>query len=185
MLILIRTRRAATVALFAVAMALTPSVQAAVSIEYSVKAAYLAKFGIFVQWPTRAFDTPQSPVVLCVVGNDPFGAVLDKMAEGQHVGERPIIIRRLKAVAGDSGCSILFAGGSQDQSVDATLKAVTGSGVLTVTDNAREGGTAGIVDFVVQDGRVRFTIDDQAAARNGIVVSSHLLSLALSVKPRI
>ncbi len=167
------------------AMAFASGAAAASSVEYSVKAAYLVKLGIFVQWPKSAFDSPQSPVVLCVVGADPFGDLLDKMVEGQHIGERSIVVRRAKNVPRNSGCDILFAGGSDTQSIVDTLETVKGTNVLTVTDNVREGGASGIVDFIVQDGRVRFTIDDRAAAQNGIVVSSHLLGLAVAVKPRI
>ncbi len=156
----------------------------AASAEYSVKAAYLVKLGIFVQWPKTAFDSPQSPVVLCVAGADPFGSLLDKMVEGQHIGERAIVVRRLKTVARNSGCTILFVAGSDEQSVDDALAAVSGTGVLTVAENQHDGAAAPIVDFVIQDGRVRFTIDDRAAAQNGISVSSHLLDLALSVKAR-
>jgi hypothetical protein len=157
---------------------------AAASVEYSVKAAYLVKLGIFVEWPRTTFDSPQSPVVLCIAGADPFGNVLDKMVEGQHIGERAIVVRRLKAVSRNSGCEILIAGGSDEQSVNEALDAVSGAGVLTVVENRQEGGASAIVDFVIQDGRVRFLIDDRAAAQNGIVVSSHLLDLALSVKAR-
>ena len=180
MALLIPARALAAIILAIASMALGAG--GPVSMEYSVKAAYLAKLGIFVQWPRSAFDTPQSPVVLCVAGADPFGDTLDKMVEGQRVGERLIVVRRLKTVARGSGCAILYVGGSDEQSVGQALAAVNGTGVLTVTDNARD--AAAIVDFVNQDGRVRFTIDDQAAAQNGIVVSSHLLGLALSVKPR-
>jgi hypothetical protein len=55
--------------------------------------------------------------------------------------------------------------------------------VLTVTDSGAGGG-AGIIDFVVRDNRVRFDINDEAAAQNGLVISSKLLNLALNVKPR-
>ena len=166
------------------AFALAPGAPAAASVEYSVKAAYLVKLGMFVQWPKASFETMQSPVVLCVVGTDPFGDLLDKMAEGQRVGDRAVVVRRMKTVGRNSGCEILFAGGSDEQSVGQAIAAVSGTGVVTVTDNARDDGSDAIVDFVVQEGRVRFTIDDRAAAQNGIVVSSHLLGLALSVKPR-
>ena len=180
MAILTGMRRLAAIAAAIGMIAMAP---ASSSIEYSVKAAYLAKFGIFVEWPKTVFDTPQSPVVLCVAGADPFGDTLDRIAAGQHVGDRPIVVRRLKVIARESGCAILFAGGSDAQSVDQALTAVTGTGVLTVADSGHE-GQAAIVEFVVQNGRVRFTIDDRAAAQNGIVVSSHLLDLALAVKPR-
>ncbi|HEY1615871.1 MAG TPA: YfiR family protein [Rhizomicrobium sp.] len=178
----IRRLAAAAAAIGTVAMA--PDAPASATIEYSVKAAYLAKFGIFVEWPKTAFGSPQSPVVLCIEGADPFGDTLDKLVAGQRVGARPIVVRRVKVIARDSGCAILFAGGSDAQSVDEALAAVNGTGVLTVADTGHDGRSA-IVEFVVQEGRVRFTIDGQAAAQNGIVVSSHLLSLALSVKPKV
>jgi len=165
-------------------MAFAPGASDSSMLEYQVKAAYLSKFGIFIDWPKTTFDTPQSPVVLCLVGADPFGDTLDKIVQGQHIGNRPVVIRRLKAVARDSGCTILYAGGSDEQSVDQALAAVNGLGVLTVTDSVPDSHAPGIVEFVVQDNRVRFNIDDQAAAKNGITISSHLLSLALNVRPR-
>jgi uncharacterized Zn-binding protein involved in type VI secretion len=177
-------RRAVALLALLVAIALPPEAPASASIEYSVKAAYLAKLGIFVEWPRSAFETPQSPVVLCVVGADPFGDTLDKLVEGERVGDRPVVVRRLKTVARSSGCAILFAGGSAEQSAAQALEAVNGTGVLTVADDAQDSRSAAIVDFVVQDGRVRFTINGRAAAQNGINVSSHLLSLAASVKPK-
>ncbi|HEV2561849.1 MAG TPA: YfiR family protein [Rhizomicrobium sp.] len=167
-----------------VAMAFAPQAPADTSLEYAVKAAYLSKFGIFVDWPKSAFETPQSPVVLCVAGQDPFDGTLDKVVEGQHIGEHPLTIRRMKTVTRNSGCDILYAGGSDEQPIDQALAAVNGTNVLTVTDTAGRGQAAGIVDFVIQNNRVRFNIDDRAAAQNGIIISSHLLSLALSVRPR-
>jgi hypothetical protein len=184
MAILIRSNRlAAVIAAIGIVMA-PPAAPASASVEYSVKAAYLAKFGIFVEWPKAAFDSSQSPVVLCIEGSDPFGDTLDKIVAGQRVGDRTIVVRRLKSITRESGCAILFATGSDVQSADAALAAVNGTNVLTVADDGYDGHTAPIVEFAVQNGRVRFTIDDQAAAQNGIGVSSHLQGLALSVKPR-
>jgi hypothetical protein len=177
-------RHAAALLVLLTAIALPPEAPASASIEYSVKAAYLAKLGIFVEWPKTAFATPQSPVVLCIAGADPFGDTLDKLVEGEHVGARQIVVHRLKTVTRDSGCAILFAGGSTEQSVTQALGAVTGAGVLTVADDAQDSASAAVVDFVVQDGRVRFTINGRAAAQNGINVSSHLLSIAASVRPK-
>jgi hypothetical protein len=156
---------------------------ASATVEYAVKAAYLAKLGIFVEWPKSAFSSPQSPLVLCIAGTDPFGDTLDKLIDGQRIGPHAVVVRRLKVVARDSGCAILFAAGSAEQPVDQQLQTVSGTGVLTVTDDAHDSRSAAIVDFVLQDGHVRFTINNRAAAQNGITISSHLLSLAASVKP--
>ena len=152
------------------------------SLEYPVKAAYLPKLPPFVDWPGRAFAAPQDPFVICVVGPDPFGGLLDKAASGQRLGERPVVVRRLTAASRD--CHVLYLGQQNSQAVADSLKAVRGAPVLTVTDGARQSGSRGIVHFVVKDARVRFVIDDQQAADNGLTISSKLMSLALSVRRR-
>jgi hypothetical protein len=151
--------------------------------EYAVKAAYLYKLGDYIDWPAAAFQSATSPLNLCVSGGDPFGSMLDSSVAGQKIAGRAILVRRLVVVERDSGCHVLYAGGSDRQPVAQALDAVRGSPVLTVTDSAR-GDAAGIVHFVVKDRRVRFDIDDEAAALNRLKVSSKLFTLALSVKPR-
>lgn len=150
--------------------------------EYRVKAAYLYKFGAFVEWPPSAFQSSASAVNVCVAGKDPFDGFLDQATQGQRIADRPIVIRRLEVIGRDSGCQIAFVGGSDRQSVGQALEALRGSGVLTVTDDGA-GGDAGIVRFVVQDNRIRFEIDREAAERDGLKISSKLLSLAASVRP--
>jgi len=153
------------------------------SLENAVKAAYLSKFGLYVEWPDTAFSSPSSALTLCVVGEDPFGAALDKTAADQRVDGRPIVVRRLKTVGRDSGCHILYIGGSDAPHTRQTIDTVRGSSVLTVSD-ARGTQVGAIINFVVKDNRVRFDIDDEAAAQNRLTISSKLLSLALNVKRR-
>jgi hypothetical protein len=152
------------------------------SLEAAVKAAYLFKFPLFVEWPQAAGAT--RAFVLCVVGEDPFRGVLDEAATGQRVGGRPVLLRRLPAIGRGSDCDVLFASGSPVQSVAAILETVRSTPVLTVTDSERLGGPPGIIDFVIVNNRVRFSIDDAAAAANGLAISSKLLSLAVVVRPR-
>jgi hypothetical protein len=160
----------------AVACGLPAAVRAADPIEYAVKAAYLAKFPFYVEWPSAAFAAPNSPIVLCVVGEDPFGSMLDEAVAGQQVQGHPLLVRRMKtAPPRDAACHIAYLG------VDARAEHLRGSGMLLVTD-APAGG--GVIAFVLKDNRVRFTVDDEAAAQSGLIISSKLLSVALSVKPR-
>lgn len=153
-------------------------------LELAIKATYLYKFAPFVEWPEHAFASPQSPFSLCVVGTDPFGDVLDEAVAGQHVSGRPIVVRRLAAATRNPGCQILFVAGSPAESVAAALATVRGTPVLTVTDNENNTEAKGIVNFVLQDNHVRFQIDNMAAAANGLVISSKLLSLAVDVTPK-
>ncbi|HEY2926613.1 MAG TPA: YfiR family protein [Albitalea sp.] len=158
------------------------SVAAAQSLEYAVKAAYLSKFGFYVEWPKSAFSGPSSPINLCVIGDDPFSGLLDDAVAGQQVEGRPIVVRRLKAAARDAGCHIAYLGG--DARAPATIDSLRGTPTLVVTDAHSAGNASGVIQFVLKDNRVRFTIDDETAAQNGLAISSKLLSLALNVKPR-
>jgi hypothetical protein len=155
----------------------------AASLEFPLKAAFLYKFAPFVEWPATAWGSPTAPLTLCVVGFDPFGAALDETVQGQHLGPHPVAVRRLDRLEADSGCSIAYLGGSKGQSVADGLAAVQGTPVLTVTDDAM-GSTHGIIHFVIRGNRVRFIIDDAAAAKNGMTISSKLMRLALAVHLR-
>jgi hypothetical protein len=181
----LKTAPAIRIAIAAFALAATamaPRARAA-TLEYPVKAAFLYKFAPFVEWPPRAFDSGTSPLTLCVVGFDPFGATLDKAIDGQRIGARPVVARRLETIGAGSGCHIAYIGGSRAQPVAEGLAALAGSPVLTVTDQSM-GSARGAVHFVIKDDRVRFHIDDAEAAGHGVNISSKLMRLALSVRLR-
>jgi hypothetical protein len=150
-------------------------------LEYKVKASYLYKFGEFVNWPLSAFGSPASVVNLCVAGKDPFGLILDQAVAGQRIAQRPITIRRLEVVGRNSGCHILYVGGSERQSVAQALDAVHGANMLTVTETNSE-DAKGIINFITKNGHVRFDIDEPAVSRSGLTISSKLLELALSFR---
>jgi len=151
------------------------------ALELAVKANYLYKFTPFVEWPPRSFSTPASPFVICVIGEDPFGRVLDEAVQGQQVGQHPVVIRRAPVAAPGMGCHVVFAGRSETQSTADMLRVVSTQPVLTVTDQSR-GVAGGMIQFVLRDGRVRFEIDAAAAEASGVTISSKLLGLALSVR---
>jgi hypothetical protein len=154
------------------------------SLEKAVKATYLYKIGTFVGWPDFAFASPSSDVQLCIVGDDPFGALLDGAVQGQQVDGRTVVIRRMQIAESDSRCHIMFISGSSAQSVEDGLKAMSGTPTLTITDSARDSRAKGIVHFVIRDNRVRFEIDEQVAAASRLTISSKILSIAVSVKAR-
>src|SRR5580658_253465 len=148
----------------------------------AIKAAYVTKFAPFVVWPPSAFAGPTAPLVLCVQGDDPFGAMLDQLTADQRVGSHPMIVRHLARIDAESGCHIAYLAGSPAQSQAAAIRALEGSPVLTVTDAEADGGAAGVVRLVLVDGRVRFVIDAGRAGQCRLVISSKLLALAAEVR---
>ena len=143
--------------------------------EAAVKAAFLSKFPAYVGWP--AGRRAGEPVILCLVGRDPFGRTIDRAVRGQMIDGQPLQVKRLARPDDSAGCDLAFAANS------AALEAMRGKPVLTVTD-ARSSVRRGMIHFVVVQGRVRFHIDEAAAVRSGLTINSRLLALALSVRQR-
>jgi len=163
------------------ALARSEPSQPAVSLEYAVKATYLYKLAPFVNWPPDEFTAPDAPFRICVAGDDPFDDYLTKAVARRRLGAHPFEVRKLDTLTADAQCQIVFISHLPSQSIRQALDAVNGMPMLTVVDStAPEQG--GIVQFVIEQGRVRFVIDTVAAARNRLTISSKLLNLAVAVR---
>jgi hypothetical protein len=173
-----------TIAATFAALCLASSALAEPSLEYPIKAAYLYKLAAFVEWPPSRFESPSSPLRICVIGDDPFKTVLDQAVTGVAIAGRPIQVTRYDAAQPDMGCHIAYVAGSPAQSRADALKVLKGESVLTVTDRGRgdPGAEQGIVNFVLKDNRVRFEIDQREATLDHLALSGKLLSLALEVR---
>jgi hypothetical protein len=150
--------------------------------EYQVKAAFLYNFARFIEWPAEVFRDPNDPFVICVLGEDPFGRALDDVVSGKKIDGRGFTVRRISEARRATGCMILFVSSTERKPVLSTLGSLNQSGVLTVgeTDNATSDGM--IINLMLQDGKVRFEIDMDAAEKERLRFSSKLLSLATVVK---
>lgn len=152
--------------------------------ESAVKAAFLMKFGTFVDWPPPAFRRPDEPLVIGIVGDDAVHADLEQLAQGRSVNGRPLVARRLReAPANGERVHILFLATQNESRLRELLLRTTGP-VLVVTQS--DGGLAlgAALNFVLEQGRVRFEASPRAAEARGLKLSSRLLAVARSVQER-
>lgn len=149
--------------------------------DSEVKAAYLFNFLKFVDWPEDLNRGPQSPWVFGVLGDTPVGEDLQQLVAGKAIHGRELEVKKIATMDDLRGCHILFIGASQRKRLPAILASLHGSSVLTVADMEHFIESGGMIQFVLQDSRVRVAIDVAAASRAHLKVSSKLLSLALSV----
>jgi hypothetical protein len=151
------------------------------SLEYQVKGAFLLNFAKFTKWPADEFAADDSPITIGIVGQDPFGSALDQLVAGETIGTRPIVVKRL-APSGDlSQCQILFIPKSADAAN--VLKHVVSPGVLTVGESDGFLDTGGVIHLLIEDKKVRFEVNLDAAQRAHLTISSQLLKLARTIKP--
>jgi len=163
----------------------TPATNAAPSAanaEYQVKAVFLFNFAQFVTWPERAFDRPKSPLIIGVLGDDPFGAYLDEVVRGEKVGEREIVARRFRHVEDLSDCHILFVSRSEAGQLDKIIAQLKDRSVLSVSDLDTFNRQGGMVRLVTENSKIRMRINVEAAKAAGLEISSKLLRPATIVK---
>lgn len=153
---------------------------AAQELEYPLKAAFLYNFVKFVEWPADAFAGERSPLTVCVYGTDPFGDTLDNVVRGESVGERGLIVQRPDALDDLRDCHVLFISRSERSRLSEVLARVQGEPVLTVGDTDGFLKAGGVINFVLEENKVRFLINPEAAGRSGLKISSKLLRLAKS-----
>jgi hypothetical protein len=147
------------------------------SLEYQVKAAFLLNFTKFIDWPSPA--PADSPFSVCLIGDDPFGTALDRTIQGESVNGRKLIVQR--ASRGDiKSCQLIFISKSE-KNTKQFLNSV-GPGVLTVGEGASFLRDGGVIAFVLENRRVRFSINLSAARSERLNLSSKLLAVARSVE---
>lgn len=178
---LVTKRAIRLVAAATVAAVLGGAVPPALS-EYQVKAAFLYNFAKFVEWPAEAPSEASAEMVLCLLGDDPFGSDLEQTIEGKMVNGRKLVIRRFKALRGLETCHILFISPSEGNQLLEILAALKGLSLLTVGEMERFTKLGGIINFTIEGNKVRFDINIDAAERAGLKISSRLLRVARVVR---
>jgi len=148
--------------------------------EYQIKAAYLLNFARFIEWPDSA--TSRGPIVVGVVGVDPFGNALDSALAGKTVRGRALSVRRFRSVQEIDECHILFISNSETRRVAALVQHFVAVPILTVSDSKDFIEAGGAIEFVVADSRVRFDINLQAISASRLKASAQLLGVARALR---
>jgi len=150
--------------------------------EYQLKAGFIYNFAKFIQWPETNFAQTNSPLVIGVIGADPFGDELRRIVEGKLVQGRPIQLRHYDSGAEVSGCHVLFVSRSESDRVPDLLARLRGRAILTVADMEKFGQRGGMINLVLVGRSVRFEINLREAEEAGLKISSKLGGLGIPVK---
>ena len=146
--------------------------------EYSVKLAFLYNFTKFIEWPPKSYRAPSSPLLICIVGHDPFSQVLEAELRTRNVDGHPVEVRTLKPNDKLSLCQIVFVPATEKQHAGRIVSGLRGSSTLTVGETDGFAAQGGIINLTVEANRVHFEVNRLAAERAGLKVRSGLLSIA-------
>ncbi|VAW98303.1 hypothetical protein MNBD_GAMMA22-2452 [hydrothermal vent metagenome] len=155
-------------------------------IEYRVKAAYLYQFTKFTQWPILSEEQKNNPIRICILGDNPFGSVLDKLSK-KTSQNRYLLLEYLtfpKNSLDIVNCQLIFISSSEEPRLTKILKLTENSPVLTVSDMKNFALRGGIIGLVLDNQKIRLEINFEASAAAGLKISSKLLEIATVIKSK-
>jgi hypothetical protein len=148
--------------------------------EYQLKAAFLVNFAKFITWPPQAFPPGQQEFILCVAGDNPFGAALSGL-DKKTVGGRPIRLVLVESVKNIPPCHLLFVSRSEEKHLGSLVASLNRQPVVTVSDSSVFIKAGGHIEFVTKGSRLSFAINHTAMKERGMQASAALLNLAVEV----
>lgn len=151
--------------------------------SYHVKAAFIYNFIKFIEWPTTAFKDSRTPYIVGVLGKDPFGSDLKNTMSDKTINGRPILVRSVTDPE-IGKCHALFISSSERRRLKSILDQAKGAPVLTIGETEEFAQMGGIINFVIEDNKVRFQINIEAAKRADLKIHSTLLNLAKVIRER-
>jgi hypothetical protein len=146
--------------------------------EYALKAVFLYNFCRFIEWPDQAFATPDAPIVIGVIGQDPFGLLLEETVRGERLRGRTIVIERYRRAADARDAHLLFVSGSESGRTGEILAAVAGRSIVTVGETEEFLDRGGMIALTAAQDRVRLRINPNRLRAESLVASSKLLRVA-------
>lgn len=146
--------------------------------EYALKAVFLLNFARFVEWPSAVFEDSLSPLVVGVLGDDPFGTCLDETIKGERIKSRPMAVKRFHDITEVRDCQILFISSSEANRIHTIVSNLKGRSILTVGDTEGFAKKGVMIRFVTVANKVKLKINVDVAKTAGLSISSKLLRLA-------
>ncbi|WP_343732894.1 YfiR family protein [Duganella sp.] len=152
------------------------------TVEAQVKAAYIYRFAEHIEWPAEAFAGSSAPLTIAVVEADQVAAELNQLRLTRQIKGRAVNVRSLRAGDAVGGAQVLYIGALDAGRLKRTLEAVSGAGVLAITDGAGTLAAGSAISFVQIDNRIRFDVSVAHAERSGLKISARLLAVAHKIE---
>ena len=149
--------------------------------EYEVKAVFLYNLAKFIEWPEKSLDN-SSTLTVYILGDDPFGANLDAI-KGKLIKGKTVVVKQIASPTALKNAGVLFISSSEQEQLQDILKGVSGKPILTVGDTESFASRGVMVNFYIENNKIRFEINREAARLAGLKISSNLLKMGKIIAP--
>jgi YfiR/HmsC-like len=151
------------------------TLHAAASTEYQVKAALILNFAEFIEWPASEFPDARAPILVGVLGDDPFGDALEMTFQGETAQGRSFVVKRSQQLDDLRNCHLLFVSKSEKDRQADILSSLNGRSIVTIGESDGFAQQGGVINFYIENNRVHFEINLDAAQHKSLRINSQLL----------
>lgn len=151
--------------------------------EYQLKAVFLYNFTQFVEWPAHSFSSAQEPMIIGILGKDPFGSSLEEAIAGETVNGHPLAVRRFNSPEEIGTCHILFVNISDAKKLAKIIAGLQKKNILTVSDAPDFLKQGGMVKFLNRNNKIKLQVNLEATKAVNLIISSKLLRLVEIFEP--
>ena len=150
---------------------------------YVIKAGFIYNFTRFVKWPPQSYSYKKKDKYnICVIGDNPFGSILNRLEEKYRYKEHPLEVTLDVSKNELQGCHILFVSFSENFNVDQIIEQAKNLAILTVGDTEGFAQLGLDINLLVVENKVKVEINKQCLDAKEFKVSSELLDLATIVR---
>jgi len=146
--------------------------------EYQVEAAYLYKFAKFAEWPKQSLPSGTSLVIGVVGGDEEFLDVLRATVAGKTIGTHPVTVRHVSSPDETKACHLVFFRFSDRKRTQNAIAGLHQASVLLVGEEQTFLQQGGMINLVLEHGRIRFKVDPASVDRANLRLSPQLLAMA-------
>jgi hypothetical protein len=150
--------------------------------EYALKAAFLLNFAKYVEWPAHSFEDPGDPILVAVLGRDPFGPELEAVLKGKVVRGRPLKVRRIGRPSDLGDVHIVFVPRAEERRLADVLARAVPSAMLVVGESKEFCRAGGAISILIENDKPRIEANPDAAARAALKIDAKLLKVAKIVR---
>jgi hypothetical protein len=153
------------------------SAQTPVATEYRLKAVFLYNFTQFVEWPDNSFSSDNAPMIIGILGTDPFGSYLEETVAGEKINGHPLRVQHYNTVEEIGVCQILFINVADKTKREQIIAKLKGRNILTVSDAPDFLFQGGMIRFFTNLDKIKLQVNLEETKTANLVISSKLLRL--------
>ncbi|CAN5467683.1 hypothetical protein BH11PSE11_BH11PSE11_04410 [soil metagenome] len=147
-------------------------------VESQIKAAYLYKFGRFIEWPPATFARPGSTVRIGILGADPVADDLSRIVVNRTINDLPVTVLKMRRDDQPADFHMIFISNQEAGRLGEILAAVRGQPILIITESNESFSAGSMINLVTIDGKLRFDVALNAVEAGHLKLSALMLAAA-------